>query len=101
MFLCRTSEFAHMQITIYVQYRGGEHRSWAHRKHQSSARNNWKAGLSDLCAIPQQLKYICIGIAGFSSPEGTPKHPGTFSLVVQMLQSVLYHFMPMPNVLHL
>lgn len=52
MFLCRTSEFAHMQITIYVQYRGGEHNSWAHRKHQSSARNNWKAGLSDLCAIP-------------------------------------------------
>ena len=91
MFLCGTRKlFAGVQITIYIKYNSSKHGSYAHRNHLSSGRDNWKAGLPDLCAIPQQVKYICIRIVGLGCPEGALQHPGTSSLVIKMLWSVLY-----------
>lgn len=89
MFLRGTSKlFAGVQITIYIKYNSRKHGSYAHRNHLSSGRHNWKAGLPDLCAIPQQVKYI--GIVGLGCPEGALQHPGTSSLVIKMVWSILY-----------
>jgi len=93
MFLSGTSKlFAGMQITIYITYNSSKHGSYAHRNHMSSGTDNWKAGLSDLCAFPQQVKYVHIGIVGLGCPEGALQHPGTSSSpsVIKMLRSILY-----------
>lgn len=91
MFLCRTSKlFAGVQITTYIKYNSSKHCSYAHGNHISSRRDNWKADLPDLWAIPQRVKYICIGIVGFGCPEGALQHSSTSSLVIKTLWSILY-----------
>lgn len=70
MFLRGTSKFAHMQITIYVQYRRSEHGSWAHRKHQSSVRDNWRAGPWSVCNS-RVRSLICLQFQSNSSTHAS------------------------------
>lgn len=97
MLLCRTSKlFAGVQITTYIKYNSSRHCSYAHGNHISNRRRNWKADFSDLWAIPQRVKYICIGIVGLGCPEG--------ALLRHILignQNVVVNFVRMLNVSHL
>lgn len=102
VFLCRTMKlFAGVQITTNIKYNSSKHCSYAHGNHVSSRRDNWKAGLPDLWAIPQWVKYICIGIVGFGCPERALQHSGTSSLVIKTLWSILYECWMCPIYTHL